>query len=184
MQGATSGPIKQVSLMSEYSTLLAESMLRHRAWLAEHSARIETELAGKVKSEFIANMSHELRTPLNTVIGFAKLLGEHQRRQLKDAEIVEYADLIRDAAAQLLAVINGILDISQMQSGKYTIDSREVDIGELLQASVASLQSTAFDSGVGLEVGRGVANAKRHGSNSFEMTVPPQSRGRLVVVAS
>ena len=151
MQGATSGPIKQVSLMSEYSTLLAESMLRHRAWLAEHSARIETELAGKVKSEFIANMSHELRTPLNTVIGFAKLLGEHQRRQLKDAEIVEYADLIRDAAAQLLAVINGILDISQMQSGKYTIDAREVDIGELLQASVASLQSAAFDSGVGLE---------------------------------
>jgi len=151
MPSATSGPVKQVSLMSEYSTLLAESMLRHRAWLAEHSAHIETQLANKVKSEFMANMSHELRTPLNTVIGFAKLLGEHQRRHLKDAEIVEYADLIRDAAGHLLAVIKDILDISKMQSGKYTFDAREVEIEEILQVALASLQPTAFEAGVVLE---------------------------------
>ena len=104
--------------MAEYSTLLADSVLRHKAWLAEHTAQIETQLASKVKSEFIANMSHELRTPLNTVIGFAKLLSEHHKRPLKDTEVVEYADLIRDAATHLLAVINDILDISKMQSGK------------------------------------------------------------------
>src|ERR1700674_6106688 len=97
---------KQNSLMAEYSSVLADSMLREKAWLAEHRAQIETELAGKVKSEFIANMSHELRTPLNTVIGFAKMLGDHEKRPLADAEVVEYADLIRDAATHLLAVIN------------------------------------------------------------------------------
>src|SRR5438552_3612873 len=98
MLSGTAGSGKQPSLMAEYSSLLAESVLRHKAWLAEHSARIETQLASKVKSEFIANMSHELRTPLNTVSGFAKLLGEHSKRTLADTEVVDYADLIRDAA--------------------------------------------------------------------------------------
>jgi len=68
---------------------------------------LETELASKVKPEVIANMSHELRTPLNTIIGFAKRLGEQQKRRQQDGQIVEYADLIRDAATHLLAVIAG-----------------------------------------------------------------------------
>jgi len=137
--------------MAEYPSLLAESVLRHKAWFAEHMARAETQLASKVKSEFIANMSHELRTPLNTVIGFAKLLGEHQKRHLKDNEIVEYADLIRDAATHLLAVINDILDISKMQSGKYTLDAREVDLDEILQVSLASFQPIALEGKVQLQ---------------------------------
>jgi two-component system, cell cycle sensor histidine kinase PleC len=151
MLGGAVGPGKQNSLMAEYSSLLAESVLRHKAWFAEHMARAETQLASKVKSEFIANMSHELRTPLNTVIGFAKLLGEHRKRHLKDNEIVEYADLIRDAATHLLAVINDILDISKMQSGKYTLDAREVDLDEILQVSLASFQPTALEVKVQLE---------------------------------
>ena len=145
------GPSKQSSLMAAYSSLLAESVLRHKAWLAEHTAQIETQLASKVKSEFIANMSHELRTPLNTVIGFAKLLGEHKKRHLKENEIVEYADLIRDAATHLLAVINDILDISKMQSGKYTLDTREVGLDEILHVSLASFQPAALEDQVRLE---------------------------------
>jgi two-component system cell cycle sensor histidine kinase PleC len=137
--------------MAEYSSQLSASVLRHKAWLAEHTAQIETQLASKVKSEFIANMSHELRTPLNTVIGFAKLLGEHQKRRLKENEIVEYADLIRDAATHLLAIINDILDISKMQSGKYTLDTREVGLDEILQVSLASFEPTALEDQVQLE---------------------------------
>jgi two-component system cell cycle sensor histidine kinase PleC len=96
-------------------------------------------------------MSHELRTPLNTVIGFSKLIGEHQRRRLKDAEIVEYADLIRDAATHLLAVINDILDISTIQSGSYALDADEVHLQEELQVVLASFRSTALELGIGLE---------------------------------
>jgi two-component system cell cycle sensor histidine kinase PleC len=136
--------------MAEYSSLLAESVLRHKAWLAEHQARMERELASRVKSHFIANMSHELRTPLNTVIGFAKLIGEHQKRPLKGDEIVEYADLIRDAATHLLAVLNDILDISKMQAGKFTIDARDVALDEVLQVALASFEQTALEAGVGL----------------------------------
>jgi len=150
MLSGTVGPGKPNSLMGEYSALLADSVLRHRAWLAEHTARIEMQLASRIKSEFIANMSHELRTPLNTVIGFAKFLGGGQR-QLKSAEVAEYADLIHDAATHLLAVINDILDISKLQSGRYTLDASEVAIEEVLQAALASHRSAADDIGLMLE---------------------------------
>ncbi|MEQ1669845.1 MAG: HAMP domain-containing sensor histidine kinase [Hyphomicrobium sp.] len=134
--------------MNEYASLLGDAVLRHRARVAEHSARIEAELASKVKSEFIANMSHELRTPLNTVIGFSKLLTEHERRRLPDADIIEYATLIYDAAGHLLSVINDILDISKIQSGKYTLDSREVNVEEIIQACINSFRLMASEAGV------------------------------------
>ena len=70
---------------------------------------------------------------------------------MKDAEVVEYADLIRDAATHLLAVLNDILDISKMQSGKYALDAREVEIEEILQVALASLRPTAAEVGVTLE---------------------------------
>jgi signal transduction histidine kinase len=151
MLSGTLGPSKANTLMAEYSALLADSMLRHRAWLAENSARVEAQLAAQVKSEFISNMSHELRTPLNTVIGFAKLIGEQDRRRLGDAEIIEYADLIHGAATHLLAVINDVLDISKMQSGKYTLDAREVNLAEMLQVVLASHRMTAGEVGVRLD---------------------------------
>jgi two-component system, cell cycle sensor histidine kinase PleC len=137
--------------MGEYATLLADAVLRQRAREAEHAARVETELASRVKSEFIANMSHELRTPLNTVIGFAKLISEFERRQLSGEQVVEYSHLIRDAASHLLAVINDILDISKMQSGKYTLDAREVELQEIVRSALAGFSPNAADLGVSIE---------------------------------
>ena len=137
--------------MGEYATLLADAVMRQRAREAEHAARVETELASRVKSEFISNMSHELRTPLNTVIGFAKLVSEYDTRRLSGDQIIEYANLIHDAATHLLAVINDILDISKIQSGKYTLDAREVQVAELVNAAVAGFKSHATSLGVELE---------------------------------
>ena len=137
--------------MAEYSALLSDAVLRHRASVAEQSARIEAELASKVKSEFIANMSHELRTPLNTVMGFSKLLTQHHERRIADKDVVEYATLIYDAASHLLSVINDILDISKIQSGKYTLDDRDVNVDELVTAAAASFRAIATESGVMLQ---------------------------------
>ena len=123
---------KATSLMQEYSLLLGDAMLLQRARSAEQTARIEAELANRVKQEFIANMSHELRTPLNTVIGFARLLGEQTKRKATDQQITDYGNLILASAEHLLSVINDILDISKIQSGRYTIDAQEIKIEELL----------------------------------------------------
>lgn len=136
------------TLIGEYSSLLGDAVLRHRTRMAEHSARIESELAGRVKSEFIANMSHELRTPLNTIIGFSKILVEHDKRRIQQKEIVEYAQLINDSAGHLLSVINDILDISKIQSGKFTIDTRETNVDEILRYCIASFRKLAEDAGV------------------------------------
>jgi two-component system cell cycle sensor histidine kinase PleC len=144
------GAGKNNSLMGEYSLRLGEAVLRNRTRAAEQHARLEAEIATRVKSEFISNMSHELRTPLNTVIGFSKLLAESERRKLREEDVVEYARLIQDAASHLLALINDILDISKLQSGRFTIEAREVNIDEIVEAVVASFHQQATDAGISL----------------------------------
>ena len=141
---------RQSSLMSEYASLMGDAVLRHRARVAEHSARLEAEFASRIKSEFIANMSHELRTPLNSIIGFSKLIAEQKTRALAPEETQEYASRIQDAASHLLAVINDILDISKIQSGKFQLNTREMGVDEVLRPCVAGLKLMAETAGVEL----------------------------------
>lgn len=145
---------KTNALLQEYSALIGDAVLRQRTRSAERTARLEAELATRVKSEFIATMSHELRTPLNTVLGFSKLLKAHGEHRLSDDDIVQYASLIQDSARQLLAVINGILDISKMQSGTYALDAFEIDIATILQDCVDDADASAREAGITLDLRR------------------------------
>jgi cell cycle sensor histidine kinase DivJ len=84
-------------------------------------ARSAAEAADAAKTRFLATMSHELRTPLNAIIGFSELIAQEQILMLDAARRKEYAQLINDSGQHLLSVVNGILDMSKMESGNFEI---------------------------------------------------------------
>ena len=84
-------------------------------------ARTESDLANAAKTRFLATMSHELRTPLNAIIGFSEMLMNEEQMRLEAARRHEYAHLINDSGHHLLAVVNGILDMSKMETGDFEI---------------------------------------------------------------
>ncbi len=85
------------------------------------SAREEAERANAAKSRFLATMSHELRTPLNAIIGFSEMLANEETMRLDKARRHEYAALIGESGYHLLSVVNGILDMSKIESGNFEI---------------------------------------------------------------
>jgi cell cycle sensor histidine kinase DivJ len=88
---------------------------------AVDDAREEAERANAAKSRFLATMSHELRTPLNAIIGFSEMLVNEEMMQLDAARRREYATLIGESGHHLLSVVNGILDMSKIESGNFEI---------------------------------------------------------------
>lgn len=128
--------ISSFSKESELEVARRTMMLREKTLLLERANRELREL-DRLKSAFLANMSHELRTPMNSIIGYTDLLidrvdGEINEEQEKSLHKVE------NNARHLLQLINDILDMSKIESGKVELDLKETDICEL----VASLTTT------------------------------------------
>ncbi len=84
-------------------------------------ARAAAEQADASKTHFLATMSHELRTPLNAIIGFSEMIAQEDVLMLDAARRKEYAQLINDSGQHLLSVVNGILNMSKMESGNFEI---------------------------------------------------------------
>lgn len=93
-------------------------------------AKKRAEIASQAKSTFLANMSHEIRTPINAVIGMNEMI----LRESNEPDILEYAHNIQSASTGLLALINDILDISKIESGKMELVQAEYSVFELLKS--------------------------------------------------
>jgi PAS domain S-box-containing protein len=121
-----------------------EEMVRHRTeQLVEAKARAEA--ANRAKSTFLASMSHELRTPLNAVLGFSRLLK-------KDTDVTpqqqETLDIIVRSGEHLLNLINNVLDMAKIESGRVALKESEVDLNQLLHEMQSLMGAGAVEKGL------------------------------------
>ena len=117
---------------------------------ALEDARAEADRANAAKVKFLANMSHELRTPLNAIIGFSDMLMNEERMRLDAARRLEYANLINDSGTHLLSVVNGILDMSKMETGDFEISPEPFAPAQVIGSCCDLLALKAREAGLEL----------------------------------
>jgi cell cycle sensor histidine kinase DivJ len=120
--------------------------------IALEKARAEAEALNLGKSRFLANMSHELRTPLNAIMGFSDVMRQRIFGELP-GRYAEYADLIHDAGAHLLDLINDVLDMSKIEAARYELSIERLDAREPVQAALRLMRLQADDAGIQLRGG-------------------------------
>ena len=108
------------------------------------------EFANRTKTEFLANMSHELRTPLNAIIGFAEVIKDEMFGPIGLAKYADYAKDIHNSGRHLLDLINDILDLSKLESGKQELREEDVAAGETVHECLTLVRSRAADAKVKL----------------------------------
>jgi cell cycle sensor histidine kinase DivJ len=119
--------------------------------LTIEAARAESDRASAAKSRFIATMSHELRTPLNAIIGFSDML-TNETIELDAERRLDYARLINDSGRHLLAVVNGILDVSKMETGNFEITREPFAPASAIESCTDLLALKARDCGIELKL--------------------------------
>ncbi|HTQ15390.1 MAG TPA: PAS domain-containing sensor histidine kinase [Rhizomicrobium sp.] len=116
-------------------------------------ARDLAEEASRAKSRFLANMSHELRTPLNAIIGFSEVMTHQMFGPVGSPRYLEYAGLIHESGGHLLELINGILDMSKIEAGKFELSEEMFDLDEVTGQALRFVKLQADRKGVALKMG-------------------------------
>ncbi len=123
--------------------------------LAEEAARLKTaaELANRAKSEFLSRVGHELRTPLNAIRGLAQVM----QREAADVEPPARREMlghVLTASEHLAALLDDLLDVSQLETGRLTIRSEPVEVAAVIRDCLRMIAPQAAGHGIGLECGR------------------------------
>jgi PAS domain S-box-containing protein len=126
-----------------YVTIYTDITQQKRAEADLRAALNQAELASRTKSEFLANMSHELRTPLNAIIGFSEIMKNELFGPIGNTNYGDYARDIHESGTHLLSVINDILDVSKAEAGKIELHEEEVDVGQIVEASIRYVRDRA-----------------------------------------
>jgi len=121
---------------------------RHNLLARELAARSEAERANRLKDEFLATVSHELRTPLAAVLGWAQLL---QSAKLDEPSRKRAVNTIEHNAQIQVKLIEDILDVSRIVSGKLQLDFRSVQLPAIIDAAIETIRPVAEAKGVGIE---------------------------------
>jgi PAS domain S-box-containing protein len=121
---------------------------RNRLLDSERAARAEAERASRMKDEFLATLSHELRTPLNAILGWSQILstGDQRRDDVREG----LATIERNARAQT-QIIEDLLDMSRIISGKVRLDVQRLDLAAVVQAAIDTVRPAAEAKGVRIQ---------------------------------
>ena len=111
----------------------------------------ELESVSRHKSEFLANMSHELRTPLNAIIGFSEVLQQQMFGPLNEQQL-GYVDDVLEAGRHLLSLINDILDLAKVESGRMELDLSEFSLADTLRSGLVMHGERATREGISLDL--------------------------------
>ncbi len=122
---------------------------REELLASERSARGEAERASRMKDEFLATLSHELRTPLNAILGWSQIL---KRKGTEDEDVAEGLAVIERNARAQTQIIEDLLDMSRIISGRVRLEVQRVDLAEVVEAAVETVKPAAEARGVRVQV--------------------------------
>jgi len=166
---------KRLEAEIEQRQKLEEALEDRTAELIDLNAELlaskeEADTANKAKSEFLSSMSHELRTPLNSILGFGQLLESNLEDSLA-AEQKECVGHIIDGGEHLLTLIDDILDLAKIESGKLNISLEEVRLDEVCLDCLALIDKISTDRGLSIDRDLGGASSIRADYTRFKQVL-------------
>ena len=138
----------RVVSMSFVSVTLVIILIIVYLMMKARKAQIQAEKANAAKSDFLFNMSHDIRTPMNALLGYSELM----KRELTDPKLLDYQEKMEQSGNLLLSIINNVLDMARIESGKMELDENYVKIRDVYQGVYKIFQAEAEKKGIHLEM--------------------------------